>query len=101
MDTEIYPNETENQLVGRCPICPDPESSTDHSDAYNGSTIADSDKDVYLVWSAYYQQWVCRLCKIEGIDFTVDDIRDQDDRNKEISRTRMGFRQTYVTNSIS
>ena len=90
--------ETENQLVGRCPVCQAVSASTDHNDAYVGSTINDSDKDQYLEWSAYYELMVCRLCKIRGQDLTVDDVRDNEDRMKETARQRMGFRRTYVTN---
>ena len=89
-----------NPLVGRCPICSDPESSSDHSDAYVGSTIVDSDKDVPLEWSVYYQLYVCRLCNIKGQDLQVDEVRDDDEVPKDQSRQKMGFGLTYTKNSI-
>ncbi len=90
--------ETDNQLVGKCPICSGPEPSSGDSVAYNPSTIVDSDKDYYLEWSHYYQQYVCRLCKIDGIDLDVDEIRDEDEEEKEYSRQKMGFLRTYTKN---
>ncbi len=92
---------TDNQLVGRCPVCSPPESNTEANDAYSASTINDSDKDVYLEWSNYYQIYVCRLCRIHGEDRTVDDVRNDEDREREKRRMKMGFKKTYVTNSIS
>ena len=94
------PIEKDNQLVGRCPVCAAPEASDWHNDAYNASTIESSDKDVYLVWSEYYQLYVCRVCREEGINLTVDAIRDHESNEKEAERQRMGFTQTYVTNTL-
>lgn len=93
-------NDNQDQLVGRCPICGDPESSTDHNDAYVGATVNDSDKDFYLVWSIYYQLYVCRVCRVDGENITIDDIRDADDVIKEKKRQKMGFVDTYTTNSL-
>ncbi len=92
--------DTENQLVGRCPICQAAAASTVHSSAYVGCTINDSDKDVYLVWSEYYQQNVCRVCNEEGKILTVDAVRDNDDRKKESERQKMGFVKTYTKNTV-
>ena len=91
-------NESENQLVGRCPICPAPSPDENASDAYVASTIVDSDKDMYLVWSVYYELYVCKLCEKEGRDLGSDPIRDQEDVDRESRRYRMGFKNTYVTN---
>ena len=88
----------DNQLVGRCPICADSESSTDHNDAFVGSDIVDSDKDKYLEWSFYYQLYVCRECNIQGQDLAVDEVRDDDEVDKGQSRQKMGFVQTYTRN---
>lgn len=90
--------DTDNQLVGRCPICPDPSADTTANDAYVASTINDSDKDQYLVWSIYYELYVCQLCKKQGDDLSVDIVRDEDDKEKDKERQKMGFRQTYTTN---
>lgn len=94
------PIEKDNQLVGRCPICSVPEASDWHNDAYNASTIDSSDEDAYLVWSEYYQLHVCRVCRVEGINLTIDKIRDNEDAQREYERQKMGFTQTYVTNTL-
>lgn len=93
--------DNQNPLMGRCPVCSGPEASTGQSDAYVSVTLDNSDKDVELVWSEYYQLYVCRLCKIRGIDLTVDAVRDKDDRDKKTERQQMGFVKSYTTNSIN
>lgn len=90
--------ETENQLVGRCPICPDPSAPTPDNDAYVAPDFVDSDKDQYLFWSVYYELYVCRLCNIQGMDLSTDEIRDEEDKEQDHIRQKMGFRHTYVTN---
>jgi len=92
--------ESDNQLVGQCPICTAPSADSTANDAYVASTINDSDKDVYLEWSVYYEEYVCHLCNEDGKNFIVDEIRDNDDREKEKSRQKMGFKHTYTTNTI-
>lgn len=99
MTKEVF-TETENQLVGRCPICPDPSGYTGSNQAYVDPNFGDetSDLEKNLFWSIYYELYVCRLCNIQGQDLSVDVIRDWDDREKDKDRQKMGFRQTYVTN---
>lgn len=94
----MNPEHTDNTLVGKCPICTGASASADHNDAYEASTIVDSDKDVYLIWSEYYQQYVCRVCREDGINLTVDAIRDNEDRERDSERQKMGFVKTYTTN---
>lgn len=86
------------ELVGRCPVCGGPEAADGVSSAYSASTIDSSDKLVPLVWSVFYNQNVCRLCKIEGEDKMVDDVRIGADNEREQERQQMGYRRTYETN---
>lgn len=93
-------SDAEFPLVGECPICLGPSGAdVDDNDAYiTRSQDDDTDKYVELVWSEYYEQHVCRLCAQEGRDKMVDDVRNEDDLEKEQERQEMGFTNTYETN---
>lgn len=94
-------NDAENkqfQLVGKCPICSWPQESTGHSSAYSGRELSQSDKDFYLVYSAYYQQNVCPQCYREGLDKIPDDSRHERDQQLSQERQSMGFLLTYTKN---
>ena len=110
-------------LVGRCPVCGGP-TSADYTlvegDGYGeglygegpygglsiynnlcfvGNELDASDLLVPLVWSAYYRNYVCRLCFVQGQDLNVDPIRRNRDNQKIRERQRMGYRNTYVRNA--
>ena len=88
----------DNQLVGRCPICPPSSAPTPDNDAYVAPDFVASDQDQYLVWSRYYELYVCQLCKKQGDDLSTDIVRDEDDKVKDNERQKMGFLTTYTTN---
>lgn len=87
-------------LIGQCPICPGPAGAdvADNSAYITCAQDNSNDKEIELVWSEYYEQFVCRLCAQEGCDKIVDDIRNEDGQEKEQERQAMGFTNTYETN---
>ncbi len=91
-------NKESNPLIGRCPVCAGPEAQDGANDAYVASTMYDSDQLLPLVYSAYYEQNVCQLCKKQGEDFQADEVRDDDSAEKESIRQEYGTRHVYDPN---
>lgn len=85
-------------LYGLCPLCSGAESPEPDNPAFVSVTIAESDKDQELVWSRYYEKWVCRAHLIEGQDHEIDQTRNDRDNEEEKERQKMGYTRTYEPN---
>lgn len=81
-------------IYGRCPIGHNMSPSSDTGNNLSTNLIA-TDEERELVWSDYYQKYVCRTCKRQEQD-QIDD-KQFTEREKEMERKRqgMGFIKNY------
>lgn len=80
-----------DKLYGRCPIGHNIEPSSDTGDDLSTNLIDANTEESELVWSNYYQKYICRFCERRVQDLIDDKLFHEREVSAERERQGMGF----------